>query len=229
MKKYMIVGGTSGIGHQIAQDLLAQNHTVFILSRNPQDKEQLPLARYLSCDVKQDITTFPNIEEPLDGLIYCPGSIVLKPFRGLKQEDLLNDLEINYLGAIKCIQKYLPNLQQGTNASIVLFSSVAVQKGMTFHSSIAGAKGAIEGLTKSLAAEFAPKIRVNAIAPSLTQTPLAEKLINTESKMEAAAQRHPLKRIGNPKDISEAVCFMLGATWLTGEIMALDGGMKNIG
>lgn len=225
----MIVGGTSGIGLQIAQDLLAQNHSVYNLSRNPQDKGQLPFASYLSCDVTQNINTFPNLEEALDGLIYCPGSIVLKPFRGLKQEDFLNDLEINYLGAIKCIQKYLPNLQQGANASIVLFSSVAVQKGMNFHSSIAGAKGAVEGLTKSLAAEFAPKIRVNAIAPSLTQTPLAEKLINTESKMEAAMQRHPLKRIGNTKDISQAVIFMLEAEWLTGEILALDGGMKNIG
>jgi NAD(P)-dependent dehydrogenase (short-subunit alcohol dehydrogenase family) len=141
----------------------------------------------------------------------------------------MNDLQINYLGAVKTIQKYLPQLQQSTAPSIVLFSTVAVQKGMPFHASIAGAKGAIEGLTKSLAAEFAPKIRVNAIAPSLTDTPLAEKLLNSETKMASAAERHPLKKIGSVQDLSEAALYLLNATWVSGQILAVDGGMSSIG
>jgi NAD(P)-dependent dehydrogenase (short-subunit alcohol dehydrogenase family) len=138
----------------------------------------------------------------------------------------LNEWNINFLGAIKTIKYFLPHLQKSENPNIVLFSTVAVQTGMAFHASIASAKGAIEGLTRSIAAEFAPKIRVNAVAPSLTNTPLAEKLINAEAKLKSAEERHPLKKIGTPTDIANAVKYLLDANWVTGQIVSVDGGMS---
>lgn len=229
MKNYLIVGGSSGIGLHLAKTLALAGNKVQVLSRSWKEAEIPQNITFSSIDITEEVVQFPEITEPVDGLIYCPGSINLRPFRALKQADFMNDLQINYLGAVKTIQKYLPQLQQSTAPSIVLFSTVAVQKGMPFHASIAGAKGAIEGLTKSLAAEFAPKIRVNAIAPSLTETPLAEKLLNSETKMASAAERHPLKKIGSVQDISEAALYLLNATWVSGQILAVDGGMSSIG
>ena len=229
MKNYLIVGGSSGIGLHLAKTLALAGNKVQVLSRSWKEAEIPQNITFSSIDITEEVVQFPEITEPVDGLIYCPGSINLRPFRALKQADFMNDLQINYLGAVKTIQKYLPQLQQSNAPSIVLFSTVAVQKGMPFHASIAGAKGAIEGLTKSLAAEFAPKIRVNAIAPSLTETPLAEKLLNSESKMASAAERHPLKKIGSVQDISEAALYLLNATWVSGQILAVDGGMSSIG
>lgn len=229
MKNYLIVGGSSGIGLHLAKTLALAGNKVQVLSRSWKEAEMPQNITFSSIDITEEVVQFPEITEPIDGLIYCPGSINLRPFRALKQADFMNDLQINYLGAVKTIQKYLPQLQQSTAPSIVLFSTVAVQKGMPFHASIAGAKGAIEGLTKSLAAEFAPKIRVNAIAPSLTDTPLAEKLLNSESKMASAAERHPLKKIGSVQDLSEAALYLLNATWVSGQILAVDGGMSSIG
>lgn len=228
MKKYLIVGGNSGIGLQIAQDLLHKSEEVCVMSRIEKNADLLSGASFLACDTTQDQSLFPSMEGALDGIIYCPGSINLKPFRALKEADFLNDLQINYLGAIKVIQKYLPNLQQGNDPNIILFSTVAVQKGMPYHTSIAGAKGAIEGLVKALAAEFAPKIRVNAIAPSLVQTPLSIKLTDTDIKVSAAAERHPLKKIGQASDISEAAQFLLQAKWVSGQILGIDGGLSNL-
>jgi NAD(P)-dependent dehydrogenase (short-subunit alcohol dehydrogenase family) len=229
MKNYLIVGGSSGIGLHLAKTLALAGNKVQVLSRSWKEAEMPQNITFSSIDITEEVVQFPEITEPIDGLIYCPGSINLRPFRALKQADFMNDLQINYLGAVKTIQKYLPQLQQSTAPSIVLFSTVAVQKGMPFHASIAGAKGAIEGLTKSLAAEFAPKIRVNAIAPSLTVTPLAEKLLNSETKMASAAERHPLKKIGSVQDLSEAALYLLNATWVSGQILAVDGGMSSIG
>jgi NAD(P)-dependent dehydrogenase (short-subunit alcohol dehydrogenase family) len=229
MKNYLIVGGSSGIGLHLAKTLALAGNKVQVLSRSWREAEMPQNITFSSIDITEEVVQFPEITEPIDGLIYCPGSINLRPFRALKQADFMNDLQINYLGAVKTIQKYLPQLQQSTAPSIVLFSTVAVQKGMPFHASIAGAKGAIEGLTKSLAAEFAPKIRVNAIAPSLTDTPLAEKLLNSETKMASAAERHPLKKIGSVQDLSEAALYLLNATWVSGQILAVDGGMSSIG
>ena len=229
MKNYLIVGGSSGIGLHLAKSLANAGNQVHVLSRSWKEAEIPANIQFSSIDITEETVQFPEITEAIDGLIYCPGSINLRPFKAMKQADFLNDLQINYLGAIKAIQKYLPQLLQGNSPSIVLFSTVAVQKGMPFHASIAGAKGAIEGLTKSLAAEFAPKIRVNAIAPSLTETPLAEKLLNSEAKMASAAERHPLKKIGSAQDISEAALYLLNAPWVSGQILAVDGGMSSIG
>jgi NAD(P)-dependent dehydrogenase (short-subunit alcohol dehydrogenase family) len=172
----------------------------------------------------------PQISQQIDGIVYCPGSINLKPFRTLKHQDFITELELNVLGAIKILQAYSSNLVQSKNASVVFFSTVAVQAGMPFHSSVAVSKGALEGLTRALAAEFAPKIRVNCIAPSLTQTPLAGKLINTPEKLEAGANRHPLKRIGTASDIANAAEFLLSekAGWVTGQVIHIDGGMSTL-
>ena len=228
MSKFIIVGASSGIGFQLAKNLSEKGHTIYALNRNKVDLDSIPNCQFHEVDIAMEIPNFPNIEGAIDGLIYCPGTINLKPFRALKSEDFLNEYQINFLGAVKSIKQYLPNLQLSESPSIVLFSTVAVQTGMSFHASIASAKGAIEGLTRSLAAEFAPKIRVNAIAPSLTATPLADKLINNESKLKASEDRHPLKKIGATSDISNAVEFLLNANWMTGQIIHLDGGMSAI-
>ena len=223
-----IVVGTGGIGSALSEQLSSIGHKVHVLSRQTSFGSNQNISLHTITDLTQEGTELPTIEGPISGLIFCPGTINLRPFKALKQSDFLHDLQVNYLGAIKCIQKYLPNLLQQEGSSITLFSTVAVQKGMPFHASIAGAKGAIEGLTKSLAAEFAPKIRVNAIAPSLTQTPLADKLLNADTKLKAAEDRHPLKKVGSTQDMVKAVQFLIDSPWVSGQILAVDGGMSTL-
>jgi 3-oxoacyl-[acyl-carrier protein] reductase len=230
MKKYLIIGGTSGIGLEITKFLVAKNNQVTVISRQKRNIEELNNVIFYSADVTKPIEELPEIDDKLNGLVYCPGTINLKPFKNLKIDDFKYDFEINFLGAVKIINKYLNNLYQTDGASIVLFSTVAVQTGMPYHSSIASAKGAVEGLTRSLAAEFAPKIRVNCIAPSLTNTPLAEKFLNSESKLQSSIDRHPLKRIGNSTEIAELVYFLLSdsSSFITGQIIKVDGGISSI-
>ncbi|MFN3693606.1 MAG: SDR family NAD(P)-dependent oxidoreductase, partial [Ignavibacterium sp.] len=183
-----------------------------------------------SADVTKSIDELPQIDGSIDGLVYCPGTINLKPLNSLKIEDFQNDIEVNLLGAVKVINKYFNNLKSAGKSSTVLFSTVAVQTGMQYHASIASAKGAVEGLTRSLAAEFAPNIRVNCIAPSITSTPLAEKLLNNEAKLKASEDCHPLKRIGDAKEIAETVAFLLSdsASFITGQIIKVDGGISSV-
>jgi len=218
-KRVLIVGGNTGIGKTLNELLFADGHETHLISRSQGN-----------VDVLDEEPNFPSIEGSIDALVYCPGSINLKPFRGLKMADFQHDLNVNYLGAIKTIKHFLPNLKESSSASITLFSTVAVQKGMHFHSSIAGAKGAVEGLTRALAAELAPKVRVNCIAPSLTDTPLAEKLLRNEKQREGAEQRHPLKSIGEASDIAHMAHFLLSdkAQWISGQIINVDGGMSSL-
>lgn len=229
MKTYLIVGGTSGIGLETVKTLEKENH-VLVLGRSNKNIDNLKHTKFYQTDTQKPSHEFPDITEPIHGLVYCPGSINLKPFKNLSTEDFINDFNINLLGAIKVIQKYHNNLKLAENASIVLFSTVAVQTGMPFHASVSAAKGAIEGLTRALAAEFAPSIRVNCIAPSITRTPLAEKLLNNDTKVQASMERHPLKKIGNPKEIAEMVAFLLSekASFMTGQIIKIDGGLSSI-
>ena len=226
MKTTLIIGASSGIGKALANKLIKQNETVISISRNLPDSSY---SHYYQHDILSE-NELPKLEGTIDGLVYCPGSINLKPFRAFKEQDLKAEFVLNVLGAVKSIQAYSSNLLLSKNASIVLFSTVAVQLGMPFHSSVAINKGAIEGLTRALAAEFSPKIRVNCVAPSLTDTAMAEKLINTPEKLEASNNRHPLKRIGSTDDIANSVEFLLSekASWLTGQTLHVDGGMSTL-
>jgi 3-oxoacyl-[acyl-carrier protein] reductase len=229
MKTYMVAGGTSGIGLETTK-LLTQDNRVIVLSREERNLDGLSNVEFHSADVTKPMEELPQITDSIDGIVYCPGTINLKPLKGLKIEDFQNDFEINLLGAVKVINKYFNNLKSAEKSSIVLFSTVAVQTGMPYHASVASAKGAIEGLTRSLAAEFAPGIRVNCIAPSITNTPLAEKLLNNEAKLKASEDRHPLKKIGDAKEIAEVVAFLLSdsSSFITGQIIKADGGISSI-
>ncbi|MBR9987557.1 MAG: SDR family oxidoreductase [Desulfosarcina sp.] len=225
---FVVVGGTSGIGLDITRRLAANGCPVVVISRSGDRGADLPGVTHLPVDVTRDEIDAGSLPDRIQGLAYCPGSIRLRPFHRLMEADFLDDWQINFLGAVKAIQTCLPGLKKAENpSSIVLFSTVAVGTGMPFHASIASAKGALEGLTRSLAAEFAPKIRVNAIAPSLTDTRLAKTLLSDDGKRSAAADRHPLKRFGNPGDIAAAATFLLedSSSWVTGQVIAVDGGM----
>jgi len=226
---YLVIGGTSGIGLETTK-LLSRENKVIVISREKRNLDGLDNVEFYSADIIKLAEELPQISYPIDGIVYCPGSINLKPFKSLKIDDFQNDFEVNLLGAVKVINKYFSNLKSANKASIVLFSTVAVQTGMPYHASIAAAKGAIEGLTRSLAAEFAPGIRVNCIAPSITHTPLTEKLLNNETKLKASEDRHPLKRIGSAAEIAELAAFLLSdkSGFITGQIIKVDGGISSI-
>jgi 3-oxoacyl-[acyl-carrier protein] reductase len=229
-KNYLIVGGSSGIGLEITKRLVKEGNRVFVLSRNQNQLHQTDNVEFLSFDVLSDSGTFPSIDDDLSGIAYCPGSINLKHFKIFKEQDYLDDFRINALGAVKVIGQYLPNLKKANKSSIVLFSTVAVQTGMPYHTSVAMAKGAVEGLTRTLAAEFAPNIRVNAIAPSLTDTPMANRLLSSDEKREVSAKRHPLNLIGKAEDIANAAYYLLSekSNWVTGQIFHIDGGISSL-
>lgn len=222
MKTTLIIGGNSGIGEKLARQLQQSGHQVLTASREPS----------AFAHQSYDATSGDTLELPdqLDGLVYCPGSINLKPFHRLSREEMIAEFELNAVGAATTLQQALPALKRADTASVVLFSSVAAQTGLPFHASIAMAKGAVEGLTRALAAELAPGIRVNAIAPSLTNTPLAEKLVDTEPKHQASADRHPLKRIGQPEEIASLAAWLLSdaSRFVTGQIIHADGGLGSV-
>jgi NAD(P)-dependent dehydrogenase (short-subunit alcohol dehydrogenase family) len=223
-KNILIIGGSSGIGLQIVKKL-NEEHNVFVANRTNESLSGLN-HQYIKVDVSKETLDPSGLPDSLDGLVYCPGSINLRPFRGLKPETFIEDFNLNVMGAVRSINAVLKNLNNSSQASIVLFSTVAVQIGMPFHSSVAVSKGAIEGLTRSLAAELAPKISVNAIAPSLVNTPLAEKFLNSESKMERAVERHPLKKVGSADEIANfAIHLLFNSSWMTGQILGIDGGI----
>lgn len=225
MKNYLIIGASSGIGKALSHQLKSEGHQVYETYHSNEivGEHAHPL------DVEGDFS-LDFLPETLDGIAYCPGSINLMPFARIKPESFASDFNLQVLGAIKVIQQALPALKKSAQASVVLFSTVAVQKGFNFHAQVATSKGAIEGLTKSLSAEFAPKIRINAIAPSLTDTPLASKLLSSEDKKAANAERHPLKRIGTAEDISQTAAFLLSdqSSWITGQVIHVDGGKSAI-
>jgi NAD(P)-dependent dehydrogenase (short-subunit alcohol dehydrogenase family) len=230
MKTYLIIGASSGIGLQLATTLSTEGHNVIGTYNTHPTENTTTNISYHALNVMDAELSLSFVPETLDGLIYCPGSINLKPFGRIKPEDYTNDFNLQVGGFIKVLQAVQPNLKKSEHASVVVFSTVAVQIGMPFHAQVSVSKGAIEGLTKALAAEFAPSIRVNCIAPSLTETPLAAQLLNTEEKKAAIALRHPLKKIGTAADIANMASFLLSekASWITGQVMHVDGGMGSV-
>jgi NAD(P)-dependent dehydrogenase (short-subunit alcohol dehydrogenase family) len=230
MANYLIIGASSGIGKALALQLAENGNQVFGTFNKNEIVSEHSLIKYSQLNVLDENFSLDFIPETLSGVIYCPGSINLRPFERIKPADFTNDFNLQVVGAIKTIQAVASKLKNSENASIILFSTVAVQTGLPFHSQVSTSKGAIEGLTKALAAEYAPKIRVNCIAPSLTDTPLAAFLLNSEQKKEVNAQRHPLKRVGTTDDIVNMVEFLLStkASWITGQIMHVDGGISTL-
>jgi NAD(P)-dependent dehydrogenase (short-subunit alcohol dehydrogenase family) len=228
MKNYVIIGASTGIGRQTALQLAT--HSNVFGTYNKTSTESTPNLSYHLVNVLDENIDLSFLPETIDGLVYCPGSINLKPFARIKPEDFVQDYQLQVVGAIKIIQQLLPKLKTSPQASIVLFSTVAVQTGFNFHTQVAASKGAIEGLTKALSAELAPTIRINCIAPSITDTPLAGSILNTDEKKEANAQRHPLKKIGTASDIAHMVEFLLSekSSWMTGQVLHVDGGMGTI-
>ncbi len=228
MKNYVVIGGSSGIGASLVK-LLNDEANVFA-SFNTNPKENFKNVNYFKYDALNDTLNSDDFPEVIDGLVYCPGSINLKPFHRFKAEHFIDDFKLNVVGATTVIQQLLPKLKVSPSASIVLFSTIAVQQGFVFHSQVSASKGAIEGLTRALSAEFSPTIRVNAIAPSLTNTPLASRMLNTEDKINKQSELNPLKKVGEAKDIAQMAQFLLSdkSSWITGQIMHLDGGFSVI-
>lgn len=226
-KNILLIGGSYGIGKEIASQL-KDSHKVIIASRS---KEHLldGVTHHTFDALNDDITTL-DLPDEIHGLVYCPGSINLKPFKMMSPEVFQNDMALNFLSLVNVVHGLLPKLKNADQASLVFFSTVAVKVGMPFHTSVAAAKGAIEGFAKALAAEYAPNFRVNVIAPSLTDTPLAKKLVSSDAKKETLGKRHPLQRIGTSKDIAATAVFLLedSASWITGQVLGVDGGMSTL-
>tara|TARA_B110000858_G_scaffold13165_1_gene13379 strand:+ start:1772 stop:2470 length:699 start_codon:yes stop_codon:yes gene_type:complete len=230
MKNILIIGGSSGIGASLIEKFTNDPNYQVIATFNQGNIPTAQNIKTFKFDVLSDTLDLSILPEAIDGVVYCPGSINLLPFHRIKLDAFRADFELQVMGAIKIIQTILPHLKKSISASIVFFSTVAVQSGFNFHTQVAASKGAIEGLTRSLAAELAPKIRVNAIAPSLTDTPLASKLLGSDEKKQANAERHPLKKIGTSENMAEVVEFLLSekSQWMSGQVMAIDGGISTL-
>lgn len=226
MKNILLIGGSQGIGLSMAKTL-SEHHQVVVASRSKGGLEGLGV-KHLPFDVLTDELDLSELPEDIHGFAYCPGSINLKPFKMLSLETFQEDMQLNFLSMVKIVKSIMPRMAEG--ASMVFFSTVAVGSGMPFHTSVAAAKGAIEGFAKALAAEYAPKVRVNVIAPSLVDTPLAKRLLSNDRKREMMSERHPLKRVGEANDIADIAVFLLSdkSTWMTGQIVGVDGGISTL-
>ena len=222
MRHILIIGGTKGIGKSII-DLLIENNKITCMSRNGSEYRH---ENYNHINFDATLDDFPDLEN-LDSLVYCPGSINLKPISTLSIEDFRNDFELNVIGAVKSIKKYLPILKKGENPSILLFSTVATKLGMPYHASVAASKSAIDGIVKTLGAELAPKIRINAIAPTITNTELASKILRNEKVLENMIERHPLKKILSPIEVAKMAKFLISedGSSISGQIINMDAGI----
>jgi NAD(P)-dependent dehydrogenase (short-subunit alcohol dehydrogenase family) len=229
MRNYLIIGCSSGIGKALTEKLAAQNRVFGTYFKNTPQFSSANISTH-GLNVLEDDPRLEFLPDTLHGLVYCPGAINLKPFGRCTEDDFLRDYRLQVTGAVKVIQACVPRLKKSGEGSIVLFSTVAVTTGFSFHSIVSSNKGAVEGLTRALAAELSPAIRVNCIAPSITDTPLAAGIINTAEKKEASAQRHALKRIGSPEDVAQAAAYLLTneSRWVTGQILHVDGGMSAV-
>lgn len=227
-KNILLIGGSHGIGFEIARKLHTQ-HTLYVASRTNENLGNLDV-NYIQYDAEKDELDLSALPDHLDGFVYCPGTINLKPFKMLSTDTFRDDMELNFLSMVKILHQVMELLKKSDQASLVFFSTVAVKVGMPFHTSVAAAKGAIEGFAKALAAEYAPKLRVNVVAPSLTDTPLAKRLLSNDKKKEMMDARHPMKRVGTSEDIANVASFLLSdeSSWITGQVLGVDGGMSTL-
>ena len=225
-KNILLIGGSYGIGLETAK-MLSKENEVFIASRSNENLSNID-ATHIPFDALNEDINDKAIPETLDGFVYCPGSINLKPFKTMGIDTIQNDMEINFIALARTVKSIINRMNEGS--SMVFFSTVAVGTGMPFHTSVSAAKGAIEGFARALAAEYAPKIRVNVIAPSLVDTPLSERLLSNDKKKEMMSERHPMKRVGNAVDIANMATFLLSSdnSWITGQVIGVDGGMSSL-
>ncbi|WP_350286078.1 SDR family oxidoreductase [uncultured Croceitalea sp.] len=225
-KNILLIGGSHGIGFEMAKTL-HDEHTVYVASRTNEELYNLDV-NYIKFDATTDTLDESQLPKEIHGFAYCPGSINLKPLKMLSIDVFKEEMELNFFSLVNVVKAIIPRMAEGS--SMVFFSTVAVSTGMPFHTSVAAAKGAIEGFAKSLAAEYAPKVRVNCIAPSLVDTPLAGRLLNNDKKREMMSNRHPLKRVGQAEDIANLAVFLLSekSTWVTGQVLGVDGGMSTL-
>ncbi len=234
--KVLIYGATGGVGSAVAHQLAQAGYGLHLVARHEEKLGELATALHAgyTCADVADSDSFARVAEEagetLAGLVYAVGTLQLKSIQRLRAEDFISDFRVNALGAALAVQSALPALKRAPEAAVVLFSSVAARQGFSFHASIGMAKAAIEGLTVSLAAELSPKIRVNAIAPSLVQTPLAQRLLANEHTAASIAAMHPLQRLGQPEDIASLACFLLSPAsgWITGQTYGVDGGRSTL-
>lgn len=230
-KTIAVIGGSSGIGLALIQQLSTQGAAIINVSRHrSQDLASLDI-QHVSADITGDISALSTLPDVLHGLVYCPGTINLKPFARLTEQDFMHDWQVNVLGAVRVLQQTIKSLKKAQGAGVVLYSTVAARVGMNFHASVASSKSAVEGLALSLAAEYATsKIRFNVIAPSLTDTPLASNLLSSPEKREASDKRHPLGRVGTAEEVAALTAFLLSeqAGWISGQVISVDGGMSSL-
>jgi NAD(P)-dependent dehydrogenase (short-subunit alcohol dehydrogenase family) len=232
-RNFVIAGGSKGIGQELVRLLESSADQIDVYSRQSPDAMESQKIIYHECDFTEDSIQLENLPEQIHGAAYCPGTINLRSFRSLKLEDFRRDFEVNVMGAVKFLQACLPGLKKGAAdypASVVLFSTVAVGQGMPMHASIAASKGAIEALTRSLAAEWAPQIRVNCLAPALTETSLTERFFATPETRASMSAKYPLARTGLPRDLASLAQFLLlsDSSWITGQVIGVDGGMSTL-
>lgn len=225
-KNILLIGGSHGIGFAMASEL-QKEYNVYVASRTKEELGDLNIT-HISFDATTDTLDTTALPEQLHGFVYCPGSINLKPFKMMSVDTFYEEMEINFFSLVKVVKTIISRMAE--KSSMVFFSTVAVGTGMPFHTSVAAAKAAIEGFARSLAAEYAPNIRVNVVAPSLVNTPLAKRLLNNDKKIEMMSERHPLKRVGEASDIAEIALFLLSdkSTWMTGQVVGVDGGMSTL-
>jgi len=222
MKNIVIIGGTKGIGKAIVREVV-DNNNVVCLSRNQTDFSH---DNYTFHNFDALVDDYPDFES-VDCLIYCPGSINLKPISTLSLDDFRNDFELNVIGAVRAIKKYLNLLKKSGSASILLFSTVATKLGMPYHASVSVAKSGIDGLVKTLGSELAPKVRINAIAPTITNTELASKILRNDKVIENMVERHPLKKILSSNEVAKMASFLISedASSISGQIFNMDAGI----